>query len=248
MIIEYKNVELQTKGSSVVYWIHTPNQANITTQGYVGITKNDVKARFTAHKGAIRNNRKNNQIYKTLANEQHLIFEVVLIADNRDYCHYIERLLRPNANIGWNVAPGGRDGSTQLGGEIMRQRWLKINTPCDRWFKQEMTLLKKLHRDNKKKIAKLFKQEHYPNRWQSRKQPRKGSMLGMTGANYYPKYNLYRSQIMIDGKHATLGYYKTKEEAHEKYLIAKSLITKFRESQATTKWLIKQVNAIQTTV
>jgi hypothetical protein len=239
----YLNKDIQPKGASVVYWIHAPEHKDILNEGYVGITKNGVNHRWRQHSRDIRNFNNQHKVYETLKQQPTLIFEIVVIAKSREYCEDIENKLRPTHGIGWNVAKGGRDGFAVASGQLMRERWHKIVTPCERWYKVEIKLLFKLYKEQKKKQEQLVKQEHYPQRWQTVRKPRKGSKSGLTGTNYFPKYNLYRSQIMIDGKHATLGYYQTKEEAHEKYLRAKALISKFRETRATSKWLIAQVNA-----
>jgi hypothetical protein len=238
----YLNKDIQPKGSSVVYWIHAPEHKDMLNEGYIGITKNGVNHRWRQHSRDIRNPNNPHKVYKTLRQQDTLIFEIVLIAESRQYCEDIENKLRPTYGIGWNVATGGKDGFAKRGGQQTKERWLAIYTPCHKWYEAEMLMLKQIKRKERLTAARLAKQEHYPQRWQTVRKPRKGSKSGLTGTNYFPKYGLYRSQIMIDGKHATLGYYQTKEEAHEKYLKAKSLIPKFREMQATTKWLIAQVN------
>lgn len=239
----YLNKDIQPKGASVVYWIHAPEHKDMLNEGYIGITKNSIYKRWREHSTNILNTDNTHKVYKPLRQQDTLIFEIVLVAESREYCEDVEARLRPTHNIGWNVVKGGRDGFAKVGGQIMKDRWHSIVTPCERWYKAEMLMLKQIKRKERLTNARLAKQEHYPQRWQTVRKPRKGNKSGLTGTNYFPKYNLYRSQIMIDGKHATLGYYQTKEEAHEKYLRAKALISKFREIQATTKWLIAQVNA-----
>lgn len=73
--------------------------------GYIGISKNP-EARFIQHKW---NRSKSNQhLYNAFKKYKDQI-KMVIIASNvtKEVACFIESLLRPNENIGWNIAKGG---------------------------------------------------------------------------------------------------------------------------------------------
>ena len=78
----------------IIYWIHNEFETDITTQGYVGITKN-LKRRIREHTKE-----------KDFVNGR--IFEIFLCG-TRNYCKEIEKQLRPKKYIGLNIAAGGGD-------------------------------------------------------------------------------------------------------------------------------------------
>lgn len=90
---------------SVVYWIHSNNQTDITSQGYIGIT-NNFDNRMFSHKSV--SSKIDYPLYKAINKYgwDNLIKEVLLIGDDL-YCKFIEKKLRPNKRIGWNIAIGG---------------------------------------------------------------------------------------------------------------------------------------------
>lgn len=76
----------------LIYWIHSDQETDIETQGYVGITKN-LTRRLKEHR------RKHNFL-------DNRIVDVFLYGDKL-YCKQIEKSLRPKRNIGLNIAEGG---------------------------------------------------------------------------------------------------------------------------------------------
>jgi hypothetical protein len=87
--------------TATLYWLHLPNETNIFTDGYVGVTPNFEK-RMREHKHR----------FKSIWHK--VIYEKVIIATN-EYCYQIEKKLRPLRNIGWNMAIGGFRNGTMLG-------------------------------------------------------------------------------------------------------------------------------------
>jgi hypothetical protein len=87
----------------IVYHIPDPKQSG-TNHGYVGVVKFDkgIHRRFIEHSKVsshMRSKIKNNNI----------MFEDVIILFEGEIreCYNLENKLRPNQNIGWNVASGG---------------------------------------------------------------------------------------------------------------------------------------------
>lgn len=93
---------------SFVYWIHTADQVDMFSSGYVGVTTKTVEERFAAH---IRNSNKgmSNHLYRAmrLYGVEELLVEAIC-AGSTEYCFEVEGNLRPDINTGWNMAVGGK--------------------------------------------------------------------------------------------------------------------------------------------
>jgi hypothetical protein len=76
----------------VVYWIHNPEDTDINSQGYVGIS-NNVNRRMKEHS-------------KKMDFLEGKILDVFLCGE-KEFCKQIEKELRPKKNIGLNIAAGG---------------------------------------------------------------------------------------------------------------------------------------------
>ena len=92
-----------------VYWIRAPHHFNMTLEGYVGVSKNAKKRWLYGHnwahrKGCHENPRLANAISKY--GWDNLIKTVLVVADE-NYCYDLERKLRPEDSIGWNLVTGG---------------------------------------------------------------------------------------------------------------------------------------------
>jgi len=124
---------------SCVYWIRHCEHSDIFNQGYVGITEN-IGYRMWRHKRGRTNAHLTNAIKKY--GWDNLIKEVILISST-DYCLEIEKKLRPEKEIGWNIAVGG--------GKPMG--WAK-GTKLPEWAKKRISEGKK---------GKLFTNEHKEN-------------------------------------------------------------------------------------
>jgi len=89
--------------SHSVYWIHHSDHTDMFSQGYVGVSVN-TKNRWRVHKKSATNPHLKNAVKKY--GWDNLIKEIILFAD-KAYCFEIEKKLRSNDNIGWNLATGG---------------------------------------------------------------------------------------------------------------------------------------------
>lgn len=89
-----------------IYWIHLPEHIDISTDGYIGVSKN-FNQRMFAHKSCAKTG-KEQSLYRAIRKYgwDNLIKEIILISDN-DYCLAVEKKLRPADRIGWNIALGG---------------------------------------------------------------------------------------------------------------------------------------------
>lgn len=97
--------------SHQLYWIHLPEHTDITTQGYIGVTKYGVSKRFRQHKSKALNNNKGvlySAIRKHLDNTQ----VTLLVVGDKEYIYQLEKQLRPSHRIGWNTSEGGKFNKT----------------------------------------------------------------------------------------------------------------------------------------
>jgi group I intron endonuclease len=86
-----------------VYWIRCADHTDVTTQGYVGVSIN-VERRLSEH----QKSKQNPHLYSAIKKYgwDNLIKTPLLIS-TEEYCLEIERKLRPQECIGWNVIVGG---------------------------------------------------------------------------------------------------------------------------------------------
>ncbi len=95
--------------STQVYWIRAAHHSDITSEGYVGVSKNASKRWAYGHKWAHARGRHDNpRLSNAIAKHgwDSLVKTVVVVADEA-YCYELESKLRPTCEIGWNLASGG---------------------------------------------------------------------------------------------------------------------------------------------
>jgi hypothetical protein len=235
----FNNTHIQPKGKPIVYWIHKPSHTDIYADGYIGITSNTARTRWMEHLALTKNNRKNNKLYQTLSQEDSLIFDVIAIGETREYCEHIEHGLRPTPYIGWNTAPGGKDGYTQVGGKINQERWKQKNPNknCMIWWRNELALMRQKAITLRRLNERIKRLELEPIKNHGKRKVNVRNKSGYTGVTWFTKYQLWRSQICIDKRVITLGYFNTPLEGHEAYLIAKGYVPLIRSSEMNARAL-----------
>ena len=239
-----KGHEHQPTGASVVYWIHRPEHTDITKQGYVGITNMRARERWAEHRRA---SRKNPDVHCAVVNRAickypDLIYEVVLVADTREYCERIEGLLRPTNGIGWNIARGGMPVDTMMGGIANRERWIKYwidnhIEAANRWWNTEQRLLNKQ--------AQEYRKANKPKPYTKERKFSARNKSGYAGVGWFERFSNWRAQIGIDGKPISLGYFNTKEEAYAKYLEAKAYWLAYKQDAISKDEAIASIRALQ---
>jgi hypothetical protein len=239
-----KGHEEQPKGASVVYWIHRPEHTDITKQGYVGITHKRARDRWIDHRSASRRapNIHCAVLNRAIRKYPNLIYEVVLVADTREYCERIEGLLRPVNNIGWNIARGGMPVDTMMGGIANRERWVQhwIDNPIEaanRWWDAEQRLLNKQ--------ALEYRKANKPKPHTKERKFSARNKSGYAGVGWFERFSNWRAQIGIDGKPISLGYFDTKEEAHAIYLQAKAYWLAYRQGTMSKDEAIASIRGLQ---
>jgi hypothetical protein len=91
-----------------LYWVHLPHHVDVLTQGYIGVSIQS-EVRLYGHRWALLNEK---HINKHLTNafkkygEENIMDDILLVGPE-EYCYEMEKKLRPDRNIGWNIAPGG---------------------------------------------------------------------------------------------------------------------------------------------
>ena len=92
-----------------VYWIHLPEHNDVTTEGYVGVTKNP-RRRFKEHKRL-----KTNPHLKNVFLKYDNLQLTILYSNDEDWCYQQECILRPKECIGWNINKGGNKPPSNKG-------------------------------------------------------------------------------------------------------------------------------------
>lgn len=141
-----------------VYWIHLPEQSDVASQGYVGITDN-FEQRMFAHKSCAKSG-KNEILYKAIRKYgwNLLIKEIIVIGDE-EYCKNLERKLRPKPRIAWNIAIGGESGGGHFAG--IKQSFEHVQARKNALIGREPGFYGKSHTDDAKqkiRIAHIGKQ------------------------------------------------------------------------------------------
>ena len=218
--MQFKNHQNQPKNASCVYWIHLPEHTDMFKDGYIGITKNKAMQRWREHLWRYKARNDKHHIFK----HDNLVFEPILFANDRQYCEQIEHQLRPIPNIGWNIAPGGKDGYVIVGGKCNKERWLTIrqSKASDLWWRMEITQLKRFYRENKAKANAEHRRLNPPHTAIGK--PYTNNKSGLKGVSWYPNYNKWLAQINTNNKRRFLGYFDCKYEAHQVYVQTKQQI------------------------
>jgi hypothetical protein len=95
-----------------VYWIHFPNQTDITSHGYVGVSNNPNR-RITEHRNP---NNDKNKIFNNILQKHSLeITQTIIFQGTEEACYLLEEELRPLKNIGWNINKGGTKPPSKKG-------------------------------------------------------------------------------------------------------------------------------------
>jgi hypothetical protein len=95
--------------STQVYWIRAQHHSDITSEGYVGVSKNANKRWMYGHFWSHRKGRHENPHLTNAISKygwDNLIKTVVVIS-TETCCYELEAKLRSSENIGWNIAVGG---------------------------------------------------------------------------------------------------------------------------------------------
>lgn len=92
---------------AVVYWIHTPDQENIVTEGYVGVCCRTANHRFNQHR-SLAGRGSTYPIHCAIRKYGDSLVVDTVIEGSSEYCYELENKLRPASQIGWNIAIGGK--------------------------------------------------------------------------------------------------------------------------------------------
>jgi hypothetical protein len=88
---------------AMLYWLHRPDELNMFDSGYVGVTEN-LPARMRCHKHR----------FKEIWDQLKL---TILVIGSVKYLFELEKKLRPQKNIGLNLARGGYKNNEMIGEE-----------------------------------------------------------------------------------------------------------------------------------
>lgn len=89
-----------------IYWIRHKDHTDFTFEGYIGYTSKTTDFRFRQHLTAAQRDSRY-PIHSALRKYGEDIVVQTLVVGDEDYCLGVEYKLRPEPNIGWNLAVGG---------------------------------------------------------------------------------------------------------------------------------------------
>jgi hypothetical protein len=95
--------------SAQVYWIRAAHHSDVTSDGYVGVSRNANKRWAYGHKWAHAKGRHENPRLSNAITKhgwENLVKTLLVVAEE-SYCYDLEQKLRPSEGIGWNLAIGG---------------------------------------------------------------------------------------------------------------------------------------------
>jgi hypothetical protein len=123
---------LQTTQSDIahVYWIRRPEHTDFWVQGYIGVTKQTPERRFQQH---VSISNRDDDRDKSIVHDaiksigaKNLEVKTILIS-KEDYCYEVEAKLRPDREIGWNLAIGGVKPPDNTGRRHSEESLLKMS-------------------------------------------------------------------------------------------------------------------------
>lgn len=114
---------------ALVYWIRKLEHTDIFREGYVGVTSRTLEDRVAEHvRSASESSKEVYAVHRAIQSIgiENLIYSVVLIA-TEDYCYEVERKLRPEKRIGWNLAEGGSKPPSRKGSKLSQEERERIS-------------------------------------------------------------------------------------------------------------------------
>ena len=120
-----------------VYWIRCADHTDMTSQGYVGVSI-DAERRWLQHKRPRQNPHLKFAVQKYGWDN---LVKTQLLISTEEYCLEIERKLRPDNNIGWNITAGGGKPPVAYGNKsrVGKSSWNK-GIPCSDEMKKKLSL------------------------------------------------------------------------------------------------------------
>lgn len=127
--------------TATVYWLHLPTHSDVFSEGYVGVST-DPKNRVAKHiRNAQRGVHENSHLLNAIVKSGNTIIQDTVAVGSEEYCYKLESKLRPQKDIGWNIAEGGskppnckgrvspfkNHKHTEEEKQKRRDRWLKDN-------------------------------------------------------------------------------------------------------------------------
>lgn len=107
-----KEMRHTSKLPGVVYWLHTDSQIDYLTEGYVGVTYN-LDVRLDQHRRQCLTKKQHHKKHNGMvqAFEEDTVVADILFCGEYNECLSLEKELRPQPRVGWNLAVGGDGGN-----------------------------------------------------------------------------------------------------------------------------------------
>lgn len=143
----------------------------------------------------------------------------------------------------WKKSRGKRFDAGDVAGRLSHQGYLQLTIPlCERvanhriawfiengaWHKGDIDHINGIGTDNR--ISNLRAASRSQNN-QNRRKKSPNKSTGFIGVSKRSDYDGYDARIAVNGKQKCLGTYRTAEEAHKAYLMAKEKLHEYRPTK-----------------
>ena len=146
-----------------VYWLYLSKHNNLLNQGYIGVSRNPEK-RLKDHHYLIQNHwHENPHLLRAFEKNKNEVVQTILLIGEEKYCYEIETKLRPNKQIGWNIAEGGNKPPTMYGHTHNKGRIPTSETLEKRRESMIKKMAEKFPPENRRKRLKFGSQEYKDN-------------------------------------------------------------------------------------
>lgn len=215
-----------------VYWLHLDNHSDPSKEGYIGITKKKVTARFREH--VSRSKSLKTHIAKAFSKYgvDNIKLTVLCITD-KEHARYMEKKLRPEPFMGWNMSIGGMT-SPEIPSEVRKAAAIKAKKvrkvpqgsdhPMwaggkERWLRKNGLFVPKTREEWSANISK-----------------------GLTGRKQSEEAIDKQSKAHLR-RFEEMGWWVNSQAREDTWLSA-GLVFVLRETVAAPKWLISEITGM----
>lgn len=200
-----------------IYWIHLPEHNDILSEGYIGVSDN-VRKRVNSHFKMLKNNiHENIHLSRVYDKYKETIICNIILEGSEDYCYEIENKLRPEKNIGWNIAEGGYGPPKLYGNTHNKGRMISED------HKQAIKNAGVFSKYNKSEAHRLIASKTMKNKPKSEEQKRKQSEKMKANAEKGPVFYCECCNKTIKTHHNWIQHLRSKNHINNNKMYLKEL-------------------------
>lgn len=140
-----------------VYWIRASHHTDMFSEGYIGFTSRSVQDRFEDHKiDASTPSRCKYPVRNAIRKYADKIVVETIVEGDTEYCLHIEEKLRPDCNIGWNIAKGGGKPPSNKGKQRSAEARLKASETMQEFYQNESEEARASRLEKQREVGKTL--------------------------------------------------------------------------------------------